>query len=140
MNGLLKLITAATIFVRPSVTDQSLKNFATRMFAWLEIQKYEEEFTGRDGEDQVFVGSAVGITVVIGQKRTTSGRATDKTDLAKYPFAIELAAQETRQAAEYLAQHAHILAWRLSHEGYRCFIPKDIVTARSEQDGMVYDA
>jgi hypothetical protein len=31
-----------------------------------------------------------------------------------------------------------MLAWRLSHEGYRCFIPKNMAAARTERDGMVY--
>jgi hypothetical protein len=140
MNGLLKLITAATIFARPNIGDQPLKDFATRMFGWLGIHTFQEDFGGRDGDEQVFVGSAVGITVVIETNGANAGQGAHKTNLEKYPFKITLAAQDTRQAADYLVQHAHVLAWRLSHEGYRCFIPKDLVRARSEQDGMIYDA
>jgi len=46
----------------------------------------------------------------------------------------------SNQAADYLVQHAQILAWRLSHEGFQCFVPKDMTAVSTERDGMVYDA
>ena len=134
MKALMKMVIAGTLFVRPSVSGQSLKSFAAQMFAWLGIQQFEEDVTGRDGEYLVFIGSAAGITVVIEEN------VRKLQDLEKYPFKISLAAQGTRQAADYLIQHAHMLAWQLSHEGYRCFVPKDVLPVHSEQDGMVYDS
>lgn len=131
MNPLLNSFAQARLFVRPSISGQSLKDFATQMFAWLGMQHFEEDFVGRNDE-QVFFGSAVGITVCIAEGSLRN--------MEKYPFSISLAAQGTQQAADYLLQHAHILAWRLSHEGFRCFVPKDMFIVRSEQDGMVYDA
>jgi hypothetical protein len=135
MKALLKMVIRGTLFVRPSVSGQSLSSFATQMFTWLGMQQFEEDVTGRDGEYLMFVGSAVGITVVIEENVMNSRKV-----LEKYPFKISLAAQGTRQAADYLIQHAHILAWRLSHEGYRCFVPKNPLLVHGEQDGMVYDA
>ena len=132
--------TRGTILVRPPTSDKSLKEFASQMFGWLGIPRFKEEFVGKN-DIQVFVGSAVGITVGIsetGFKHRVEAYRLPK--LEKYRFAISLSPQGTSQAADYLVQHAHVLAWRLSHEGFRCFVPKDALTARSDDDGMVYDA
>ena len=133
MKAPIKGFAAACIFVRPPVSDQARKSFATQMFAWLGMQQFEEDFVGRD-DQQVFVGSAVGITVAMEENGIC------KTNLDKYRFRILLSAQGTRQAADHLVQHAQMPGWRLSHEGFRCFVPKDWVTVRNEQDGMVSDA
>lgn len=124
--------TYGIIYVRPSIGGQSLENFAKHIFAWFEISQFDEDFVGRDYEERSFIGSALGITVRIQENGSKN--------LEKYSFCISFSLQGTKQAAEYLAQHAHMIAWRLSHEGFRCFVPKDIITVRSEQDGMVYDA
>lgn len=125
--------TRGTIFVRPAASGQSLKDFASRMFGWLGIPSFTEDCSGSGKWDvHRFAGSAVGIAVEI--------RENDKKVLGQYPFVIFLSPQGTNQAADYLVQHAHVLAWRLSHEGFRCFVPKDMVAVSSDKDGMVYDA
>jgi hypothetical protein len=128
-----------SIFVRPIKSDQSLRDFAIDIFRWLEISSFKEDWRGK-GPEQEFVGSAVGIEIIIFEtpcKFYMEGYK--KPELEKYPFIISLCPQQTQQAADYLTQHAHILAWRLSHEGFRCFVPKDWTTVSSERDGMVYD-
>ena len=125
--------TRGTIFVSPAANGQPLKDFASQMFAWLGIPGFTEECFGSWKRDvNRFIGSAVGITVEI--------RENDKKVLGQYPFTIFLSPQGTNQAADYLVQHAHMLAWRLSHEGFRCFVPKDVATVSSDKDGMIYDA
>lgn len=131
--------TRGTLYIRPAGGERSLQDFATQMFAWLGIPRFEEEFGGKD-DHSVFVGSAVGITVWVQETPFKHWREPHKTPLEKYPFVISLVPQGTNMAADYLVQHAHTLAWRLSHEGFRCFVPKDSTTANSERDGMVYDA
>jgi len=109
------------------------------MFAWLGIAQFKEDFVGRDNDISVFVGSALGITVEIGKNPFNSLRAALPKNLDKYPFLIALAPRGSKQAADYLAQHAHVLAWRLSHEGFRCFVPKNhALTLQSEDDGIIY--
>lgn len=125
--------TRGTIFVRPPASDQSLSDFASHLFGWLGIPRFTDEcFGGWKVDIERFIGSAVGITVEI--------RANNKRVLEQYPFIIYLSPQGTNMAADYLVQHAHTLAWRLSRDGFCCFVPKDIATVRSEQDGMIYDA
>jgi len=125
--------TRGTIFVRPPTSGQSLQDFASQMFGWLGISSFKEDVTGSWKVDIHFVvGSAVGITVEI--------RVNDRRELGLYPFVIFLSPQGTNMAADYLVQHAHTLAWRLSREGFRCFLPKDVVTVRTDKDGMIYAA
>jgi len=125
--------TRGTIFVRPPTSGQSLKDFASHLFGWLGVSNFTEDCFGSGKVDvQRFIGSAVGITVEI--------RERDKKVLGQYPFIIYLSPQGTSMAADYLVQHSHTLAWRLSRDGFRCFVPKDIATVHSEQDGMIYDA
>jgi hypothetical protein len=132
--------TFGIMYVRPSVGGRSLQDFASQIFRWLDISSFKEEWVGK-GDVQVFVGSAVGITVGISETHFKSRVEPYKLPkLEKYPFVISLSPQGTNQAADYLVQHAHVLAWRLSHEGFRCFVPKDGLTAQSDEDGMVYDA
>jgi hypothetical protein len=131
--------TSGFIFVRPAKRDQALKDFATHIFRWLEISSFKERWVGKS-DDQQFVGSAVGIEVVIGENFLNSYKGDyKKKELEKYLFLIHLIPQSTGQSADYLVQHAHTLAWRLSHEGFRCFVPKNMTTVSSEHDGMVYD-
>ena len=129
--------TRGFIFIRPS-KEQSLKDFAGQMFGWLGISHFEERFVGKSDEQQ-FTGCAVGIEVVVGENVFNSWKGIYKKNLEKYPFLISFAPQASNQAADYLVQHAHLLAWRLSHEGFRCFVPKDFVKVSSESEGMVYD-
>ena len=125
--------TRGTIFVRPPTSGQSLKDFAGHLFGWLGISSFTEDCFGSGKVDiQRFVGSAVGITVEI--------RENDRKELGDYPFTILMSPQGTHMAADYLVQHAHTLAWRLSRDGFRCFVPKDVVAVRSDKDGMIYDA
>jgi len=132
--------THGTIYVRPATHSKSLKDFASQTFSWLGIPSFKEEWIGK-GDVQVFVGSAVGITVGISETHFQYRVDPYKLPkLEKYPFVISLSPQGTTQAADYLVQHAHVLAWRLSHEGFRCFVPKDGLRAESDEDGMVYDA
>jgi len=132
--------THGTIYVRPATSGKSLKDFASQMFSWLGIPSFKEEWVGK-GDIQVFVGSAVGITVGISETHFKNRVEPYKLPkLEKYSFVISLSPQGTNQAADYLVQHAHMLAWRLSHESFRCFVPKDGLTAKSDEDGMVYDA
>jgi hypothetical protein len=132
--------TRGTIYVRPALGDKSLKDFASEMFSWLGIPSFKEEWFGK-GEVQMFVGSAVGITVEISETHFRSRVEPHKIHkLEKYPFIMSLSPQGTSQAADYLVQHAHLLAWRISNEGARCFVPKDWLMAQSDEDGMVYGA
>jgi hypothetical protein len=125
--------TRGTIFVQPPISGQSLKDFASRMFGWLGIPSFTEDCFGSGKVDvQRFVGSAVGITVEI--------RENNKRVLEQYPFVIYLSPQGTNMATDYLVQHSHTLAWRLSREGFRCFVPKVMATVCSDKDGMIYDA
>ncbi len=124
--------TRGTIFVRPLTSGQSLKDFASHLFGWLGISNFAEDCFGSGKVDvQRFIGSAVGITVEI--------RENNQRGMEQYPLIIYLSPQGTSMAADYLVQHAHTLAWRLSREGFRCFVPKDIVTVHSDQDGMIYE-
>jgi len=125
--------TRGTIFVRPPTSGQSLKDFSSHLFGWLGIPSFTEDcFGGWKVDIERFIGSAVGITVEI--------RENNKKVLEPYPFIIYLSPQGTSMAADYLVQHAHTLAWRLSRDGFRCFVPKDLVIVHSDQDGMIYDA
>jgi len=130
--------TRGFIFVRPAKSGQALKDFAEHIFRWLEIPRFEERWVGKSDEQQ-FVGCAVGIEVVVGENGMNLWRGIYKKDLEKYPFLISLSPQDSSQAADYLVQHAHILARRLSHDGFRCLVPKDMVTVSSDKDGMIYD-
>jgi hypothetical protein len=131
--------TRGFIFVRPVIRDQALKSFAEHIFRWLGIPYFEERWVGKSDERQ-FVGCAVGIEVVVGENGLNLWRGIYKKDLEKYLFLISLSPQDSNQSADYLVQHAHILALRLSHDGFRCFVPKDFVTVKNDSEGMVYDA
>jgi hypothetical protein len=124
--------TRGTIFVRPTTRGQSLKDFASHLFGWLGISSFTEDCFGSGKVDiQRFIGSAVGITVEI--------RENNKKVIEQYQFVIYLSPQSTSMAADYLVQHSHTLAWRLSREGFHCFVPKDMATVCSDKDGMIYD-
>lgn len=125
--------TGGTIFVRTPTSRQSLRDFAPQMFCWFGISKLKDDVSGSWKADEHFVvGSAVGISVEI--------RENDRKELGKYSFVVFLSLQGTSTAADYLVQHAHTLAWRLSREGYCCFVPKEWVTIRSDEDGIIYSA
>jgi hypothetical protein len=125
--------TRGTIFVQSPTSGQSLKDFASQIFGWLGIPNFTDEcFGGWKVDIQRFVGSAVGVTVEI--------RENNKKGLEPYQFVVYLSPEGTSMAADYLVQHAHTLAWRLSREGFRCFVPKAIATACNDKDGMIYDA
>jgi hypothetical protein len=130
--------TRGAIFIRPATSGQTLKDFAVQIFGWLGIPNFKEEWVGK-ADTQLFTGSAVGITVGVSENSFNQRRFYKK-NLENYPFLISLAPQGTSQAADYLVQHAHVLAWRLSNEGFRCFVPKDLLTVNSDSDGMVYEA
>ena len=122
------------MFVRPVKINQPIDDFARQHFGWLKISQFDRNVcAGKDQWDEFyFTGSAVGIEVQVYQN--------NRKGLEKYPFVVSFLPEGTRQAADYLEQHAELLAWRLSRDGFRCFIAKDPITASSEQEGMVYDA
>jgi len=125
--------TRGIIFVKPPASGQSLKDFGAQMFGWLGIPNFTEDCFGSGKVDvQRYIGSAVGITVEI--------RENNQKALEQYPFTIYVSPQGTNMAADYLVQHAHTLAWRLSREGFRCFVPKTMATVGNDQEGMTYDA
>ena len=131
--------TRSTIFVRPATSDQPLKDFAAQMFGWLGIPSFEEEWWGK-GDVQMFVGSAVGVTVTISKTPFQYWMEPHRVpNLEKYAFKISLSPQGKSRVPDYLVHHAHMLALRLSQDGFRCFIPNDEMTVKSEEDGKVYD-
>lgn len=125
--------TTGHIFVRPAKGNQSVEDFAGHIFRWLRIPHFERRTAGgKDMWDEFyFTGCAVGIWVSVSDHHIAG--------LKKYSFLIGLCPEDSKQAADYLVEHARVLALRLSHEGFRCFVPKSFMTASTEEDGLVYD-
>ena len=127
------------IFIRPKISDQALKDFSHDFFRWVHIPRFEERVSNvNQSQDLSYFGSASGIDFEVSEnpKRLfLKGRC-----LEDYPFLVSLAPEGTNQSGDYLVQHAHILAWRLSRDGFRCFVPNNYSTVSNEQEGMVYNA
>ena len=118
----------AHIFIQPSGT-MSLDDFAPQFFTVLGISNSTRHFD-RDGEP-CFEGSAAGIEFSL-----SSG-----SPLPAYSFWVSFGLDDSAQSAEYLTEHAKILAWRFMRAGWRCFIPKgEARRVTSETEGVVYAA
>ena len=127
-----------SIFIRPIKRDQTLKDFASDFFNWLNVTSFELKTASANQDVWTFyAGHAIGIEVSICENEIW--RQKNRKELEKYRFIVSFAPEDTAQAADYLEQHAHLLAWRFSHKGFRCFVPKDFMTASNDGDGMVYD-
>jgi hypothetical protein len=122
--------TRGHIFIRPKTSGLSLKDFAREFFQWLHIPRFEESVVNPKEPMTFYIGRAAGIEVDVSEN--------GKRGLESYPFLVDLAPEGTKQSAEYLVQHAHTLAWRLSHDGFRCFVAKNLATVQGESEGMVY--
>jgi len=116
----------ANIFVNPGET-LSLDDFAQQLFAMLGISNSKRHF---DRDDHVyFEGSAAGIEF----------RVASFSPLPDYPFWVSFGLDESAQAAEYLIDHAKILAWRFARAGWRSFIPRgEARRVANENDGVAY--
>lgn len=127
------------IFIRPKVSEQTLKDFAHDFFRWVHIPRFEEKTCNANQiQDSFYFGSAGGIDFEVSEnpkRHFLRGRC-----LEAYPFLVSLAPEGTNQSGDYLLRHAHTLAWRLSRDGFRCFVPRDYSTVSSEKEGMVYNA
>ena len=107
----------------------SLDDFARQFFAMLEISNSERRFD-RDG-DPYFEGSAAGIEFSL-----ASG-----SPLPAYSFWVSFGLDDSTQSAEYLTEHAKVLAWRFVRAGWRCFIPKgEARRVTDDTEGVVYGA
>jgi len=124
--------TRGHIFIRPKVSNQLLKDFAFELFRWLHIPRFDERVINPKEPETFYAGCGAGIEVSVGEHGIRG--------LEAFPFSVDLAPEGSKQAADYLREHAHILAWRLSRDGFRCFVPKRIAPIMSEAEGMIYDA
>ena len=104
-------------------------DFAQQFFTILRITD-SKRYSDRDG-DLCFDGSAAGIQFSV----------TSRSPIPDYPFWISIGLDDSAQAAEYLTEHAKVLAWRFVRAGWRCLIPSgDARKITSEADGVVYGA
>ena len=129
-------MTGGHIFIQPKTPGQSLKDFAHELFRWLHIPRFEEVRGNRDWDTISYCSRAAGIEIGVSEnpkKTYMVGRC-----LENYPFLLTMQIEGTKLANDYLMQHAHTLAWRLSREGFRCFIAKSFIDVSGEADRMIY--
>lgn len=118
----------ASIYIQPGFSEE-VADFARRIFQKLGISRFEERGFPNQDTRSYYVGAAVGIEVAVGPSQRED-----------YPFVVSIGLFGSSQSAEYLVEHAHILAYRWSREDWRCLVPKAESAFGHERKELVYAA
>jgi hypothetical protein len=117
----------ASIYVKAD--EKSVEDFARSLFQKLGISRVETRGLPNQDPRVAYVGSAAGIEVSVCE-----------TWEAGYPFCIFLGPSGSSQSAEYLVEHAHLLAYQWARDGWRCRVPKKESAFGHERKEVVYAA
>jgi hypothetical protein len=109
--------------------ESSVEDFARRVFQKLSISRIETRGFPNQDERVAFVGCAAGIEFSV----------YESLDL-DYPFCVSLGLAGSSQSAEYLVEHAHVLAYQWSRDGWRCRVPNKESAFGHERKERVYAA
>ena len=93
--------------------EKSVEEFARAVLKKLGISHVKTRGFPNQDPRVVYIGSAAGIEVSISE-----------TWEADYPFCVSLGLAGSSRSAEYLVEHAHVLAYQWSRDGWRCRVPK----------------
>src|SRR6185437_552384 len=99
------------IYVRSA--EKSLEDFSQHVFEKLGISRIDTRGFPNQDPRIAYVGSAAGIEFSVWETEET-----------EYPFCVSLELANSSQAAEYLLEHAHFLAYQWSRDGWPCRIPE----------------
>jgi hypothetical protein len=112
--------------------NEPLEEFAPKVFSRLGIARFEERQDEGFVEGRYFRGCGVGIEVMVAIAGVPGFEG--------YRFGVGLQVEtDDGPNGQYLQEHAHTLARLFSENGWRCFVPDDLGTAGSENEGKVYD-
>ncbi len=92
--------------------EKSVEDFARRVFQKLSISRIETRGFPNQDDRVAYVGCAAGIEFSVCETRERD-----------YPFCVSLGLANSSQSAEYLVEHAHVLAYQWSRDGWRCRVP-----------------
>jgi hypothetical protein len=109
--------------------EKSVEDLARRVFQKLGIDRVETRGFPNQDERVAYAGSAAGIEFSVYETRDR-----------EYPFSVSLGLVSSSQSAEYLVEHAHILAYQWSRGGWRCRVPKKESAFGRERKEVVYAA
>jgi|SRR3954463_341216 hypothetical protein len=109
--------------------EKSVEEFARSVFKKLSISQMERRGFPNQDERALYVGSAGGIEFSVFESWE-----------ADYPFCVSLGPAGSSQSAEYLVEHAHLLAYQWSRDGWRCRVPKRESAFGHERNEVVYAA
>ncbi len=119
------------VFIATDSSQQSLEEFARRLFSRLGVAHFEERESSNYVEGHYFRSVAVGIEITVAYA--------DEQGLQDYRFWISMQPEPSGNPdGNYLHEHAHTLAQMLSQHGWRCFVPDDFGTVGGEHEGRVY--
>ncbi len=120
----------ADIYIKTGTADETVEAFARRVFQKLGIAQMAERGLPNQDPDSYFVGSAAGVEIAVGEAYK----------MPDYRFCVSLGLDGSSQSAEYLVEHAHVLAYRWSRDGWRCLVPKRESAFGHEHEESIYAA